>query len=247
MDLVDLLTPSLAAFAAIVAVGLGIQAFRQGRQIRRLEQRLGDMGVAGTSAPLERLAQLQKRMTTSSGAGGRAGDTGRRAATAIAALAVVALVAFGAWWFLLRGDSSGGTTPTTDAVATPTGTTGATTAAAPTANPCAAATALANPADATVTLFNASGVTGAALQRTWPKLQSAGYSQGSITDSPDGRTDLAKSVVMFVKASDRNAACAVAKELKIKRVLRLDGFDETQIGPGTVNVVVMVGLDLANA
>ncbi len=247
MDLVDLLTPSLAAFAAIVAIGLGIQAFRQGRQIRRLEQRLSDVGVAGTSAPLERLAQLQQRMSTSTGAG-PAGDGGRRVAVGAAALAVVALLAVGSWWYLLRDEGSpGGGTSSTEATVTPTGTSGTTTAAAPTANPCVGAKPLANPADATVTLFNASGVTGAALQRTWPKLQSAGYSQGSITDSPDGRTDLARSVVMFVKPADRNAACAVAKELKIKRVLRLDGFDETQIGPGTVNVVVMVGLDLANA
>ncbi len=250
MDLVDLITPALAVFAALVAIGLGVQAFRQGRHIRRLESRLESIGASGTAAPLERLAQLQQRMTTSSGGTGLSADTRTRLLRGLGIAVGVAVVAVGGWfaWQQLSGGDSGGsagaTTPTTPATATGKATT--TTAAAPVAGVCTNVKPVDDPAAVTVSLFNASGVTGAALGTTWPKLQAAGYGQGAIINEPNGTADLAKSSVQYVKRADRPAACAVAKELGYNRVTPLDGYTADQVGGDAVNVLVVVGLDLAN-
>lgn len=253
---VSLLTPALALFAALVAIGLGIQAFRQGRQIRRLERLVNDVGVAGTSAPLERLNQLQQRIATSSGTSGPRALPSDRNPLVLGgvAFAVVALLAAG-WWFFLRdggdGTAPGTTTATTAGSTTPArpgSTTGAATnASAPAGDACGNVQAPADPAAITVTVFNASGVTGAVANKVWPNLQAqGGYSEGTISNPPDGQTDLAKTIVMYVKNADRPAACAVAKNLRLNRAVKLDGYDTTQIGGENVNVVVLVGTDVAN-
>lgn len=144
----------------------------------------------------------------------------------------------------LRGGSAGVTTPTTPGTTTGKATT--TTAAAPVAGVCTNVKPLDDPGAVSVSLFNASGVTGAALGTTWPKLQAAGYGQGAIINEPNGTSDLAKSSVQYVKRADRPAACAVAKELGFNRVIPLDGYTPDQVGGDSVNVLVVVGIDLAN-
>ena len=67
MAWLDLVTPSAAILGLFAAVGLIIVAIRQGRAIRRLEERLARQGEAATPAPLQRIAELQARQKVSSG------------------------------------------------------------------------------------------------------------------------------------------------------------------------------------
>lgn len=252
MEWIDLITPALAAFAALVAIGLGVQAFRQGRHIRRLEQRLEQSGVAGTQAPLERLQQLQQRVSTSSGVRPATGEGTSRIGIAIAAVVALAAIAAGVYWFVLRDTPPANDTPTattTTTARTSSTAKGATTAptttqaAAPQGN-CTNVKPLDDPGLVTVTVFNASGVTGAALNTVWPLLSTAGYTQGMIDNPPDGQSELTTSAVMFVAPADKRAACAVAAELGLQRVSPLDGYTPDQVG-SNANVVVLVGRDLA--
>ncbi len=241
MEWVDILTPSIAVAALLIAVGLGVQAWRQGRTIRRLEDRLAQIGSASVEAPLQRLAELQQRMSTSQG-GHRRLHVSRGAVVGVAAVVLVAVVAGGAWT-LLRGDGGGAT------AASP-GTTdrSTTTASAPPPDPglCKTVRTLDNPGSVFVTVFNASGVTGAAQNRIAPDLTTKGYSLGLVDNPPDNRNDLRRSQVQYVRAADRNAACNVAKDLGLTRVAAVEGYTPDQIGGADINVVVVVGRDLAN-
>lgn len=249
MEWVDLVTPALAVIGVFLGVGLIVQSIRHSRAIRRLEDRLAGTGAAAADAPLQRLQELQQRVTTSTG---RSGGLGGRTPL-IAALAVVGLlvVAGGAWALLLRdsggGDAAGGPTATTaDGTTTGRGTT-----AQPPADPnlCRNVAPLDDNALTTVTIFNASGVEGAARIKVQPEISIKGYTIGQVANPPDGRSDLAATVVQYVDQRDRNAACNVARDLGIRplKVTPLEGFSADQVGGDQVNVVVLVGLDLANA
>ena len=58
MEWLDLVVPSAAILALFGVVALVYVAIRQGRTIRRLEQRLAERGEASVEAPLQRIAEL---------------------------------------------------------------------------------------------------------------------------------------------------------------------------------------------
>lgn len=245
MEWVDLVTPALAVIGVFLGVGLIVQSIRHSRAIRRLEDRLAGAGSAASDAPLQRLQELQQRATTSSG---RSGAGGRGTPwIAIAAVVAVAVIAAGAWAVFLRGgggdDTAGG-----PGVTTPGTTTGKTTSQ-PAADPnlCRNVAPLDDNALTTVTIFNASGVEGAARTRVQPEISIKGYTIGDVANPPDGRSDLQTTVVQYVAQKDRNAACNVARDLRITplKVTPLEGFSPEQVGGDDVNVVVLVGADLA--
>jgi hypothetical protein len=252
VDWIEVLTPSMAVIAVFLAVGLIVQSIRHGRAIRRVEDRLAQVGAAAAETPLERLAQLQGRTTTSQGGIRPAGS---RRTWAIAAAAVVALAVAGAgvWWFAVR--DSGGTTAQAGGGngggagggdGTTTGTTSTT--APPDPGLCRNVPALTDNGLVLTTILNASGVSGAANNVVRPKISAAGYSIGVVGNPPDGRSDLRRTVVHYMTARDRPAACNVAKDLGLRpvRVSQAEGFSADQVGGDGVNVVVLVGTDLAN-
>lgn len=245
MEWVDLVTPALAVIGVFLGVGLIVQSIRHSRAIRRLEDRLAGAGAAAADAPLQRLQELQQRVTTSSG---RTGAGGRTPVVAIAAVVAVVVLAAGAWALFLR-DSGGGDSAGTPGVTTPGTTTGKTTSQ-PAADPnlCKNVAPLDDNALTTVSIFNASGVSGAARTTVQPEISIKGYTIGKVDNPPDGRSDLQTTVVQYVAQKDRNAACNVARDLGIKplKVTPLEGFSADQVGGDQVNVVVLVGLDLAN-
>ena len=243
MAWIDLLTPSAAVLALFFSIALVVQAWRHGRAIRRIEQRLVSNGTAGVDAPLERIAQLQQRITTSQGVrpprslgGGRPGG----AVLGAIAAAVVVLGA-GGWYFLIRDSGSPAKTPP----GTAQGQTSTTDTTPVPANPTQVP---ANPPDVdpgtvTVAVFNASGVDGAALNTVGPKLaQQFGYVLGPITNPPDGRADLKVSVVQWAKGK-KAAAQNVANDLGIEVATPLEGVTPEHINDA--DVLVIVGLDLA--
>jgi hypothetical protein len=171
-----------------------------------------------------------------------------RALVAALAVVVVLAVAAGGAWAVLRGGGDDGTAtpavPGTTGESTGTGAT--TTAPPPDPGLCRSVQTLDNPGVVFVTVFNASGVTGAAQNKISPDLTTKGYSLGLVANPPDNRNDLRRSQVQFVKPADRNAACNVAKDLGLNRVAAVEGYTAEQIGGPDVNVVVVVGRDLAN-
>ncbi len=243
MEWIDLLTPSAAVLALFFSIALVVQAWRHGRAIRRIEQRLISNGTAGADAPLERIVQLQQRITTSEGVRPRRslGAGPPRGVVIGAAAAAVVVLGAGGWYFLIRDSaasgknppgSSQGQTSTTDTTPVPPN---------PTQVP-------ANPPDidpgtVTVAVFNASGVDGAALNTVGPKLeQQFGYVLGKINNPPDGRSDLKISVVQWTKGK-KVAAQNVARDLGIEVATPLEGVTAEQID--NADVLVIVGLDLA--
>ncbi len=64
-----------------------------------------------------------------------------------------------------------------------------------------------------------------------------------VDNPPDGETGRKESVVMYAKGK-KKVAWNVAKNLGVKRAPPLDGFTSAQTGDA--DVVVLVGLDLAN-
>ena len=249
MEWVDLVTPALAVIGVFLGVGLIVQSIRHSRAIRRLEDRLAGTGAAATDAPLQRLQELQQRATTSSGRG--AALSGRTPVIAAAAVIALLVVAGGAWAVFLRdsggGDTSGGPgLTTTNGGATSTGKT----TSAPPADPnlCKSVTPLDDNALTKVTIFNASGIEGAARGKVQTEIGIKGYTVGLVANPPDGRSDLQVTVVQYATPDDRNAACNVARDLGIRplKVTPLEGFSADQIGGDDVNVVVLVGVDIAS-
>jgi hypothetical protein len=241
MDWLELVAPSAAILALFVVIGLVVVAIRQGRAIRRLEERLERVGEAATEAPLQRIAELQARHRVSQGSPGlrRRLRTGTIAgATALVAVAV----AGGLWYLLIRDDGS-----SAQAESPP-----ATTASATDANP-------PRPVDTTrvpdsvpllddkglysIAVFNASGVTGAAGDVVAPALEMEGYRVPVVANPPDGATGRRESVVMWAKGK-RRVAWNVAKDLGIERAPPIDGYTPEQVG--NADAVVLVGLDIAN-
>lgn len=102
---------------------------------------------------------------------------------------------------------------------------------------------LVDKAQYTVAIFNATDVNGAAGEKTRPRIELAGYSIGTIGDSPDGRQDLQRSVVMWPPGK-QEVAWNVAKDLGVSLAPALDGFTEAEVG--SADAIVFVGFDLAN-
>jgi LytR cell envelope-related transcriptional attenuator len=248
MAWLDLVTPSAAILGLFAAVGLIIVAIRQGRAIRRLEERLARQGEAATPAPLQRIAELQARQKVSSGTPSLERQMRMVGAIVLAALVIVLAIG-GIWYLFVRGDGNSGATAQEPAAATSTSTTGT----APTPPNPADSTlvpsdvpSLSDPSQYTVAVFNASGVTGIARTVVAPALQNEGFEVPTslVTNPPDGATDRAQSVVMWTKGNKR-VAWNVAKVLGIKRAPPLDGYTPAQVGNAAA--IVLVGKDLAPA
>lgn len=241
MDWVDLVAPSAAILSLFGVVALVVVAIRQGRHIRRLEDRLARGGDAAEEAPLQRIAELQARHAVSQGVTPRPGRDQLRTLGVLGLVALALLVGIGGVWYLfVRDDGSGAATADAPAAGT-----------TPTT-----ATAPVEPVDTTlvpdevppvadktlyrVAVFNASGIQGAAGEVIAPQLQNEGWTTEPIANAPSTRDE---SVVMFTSGK-RRVAWSVAEQLGIERAPPLDGLTPDDIG--NADVVVLVGLDLAN-
>jgi hypothetical protein len=242
MEWLDLVVPSAAILALFGVVALVYVAIRQGRTIRRLEQRLAERGEASVEAPLQRIAELQAREAVSSGRPAYSAQLRTAGIVALAALALLLAIG-GVWYLFVRDDGGGGGQADTPAT---------TTAARPTANPPKPVDQTLVPDDVpalpdksiyTVAVLNASGVSGAAGDITAPRLEREGWNVPPelIDNAPDaGRQE---SVVMFTRGK-RKVAWNVAKDLGLKRAPPVDGLSPDQYGDA--DVIVLVGLDIAN-
>lgn len=236
----DLIAPGAGILALFGVVGLVVQAIRQGRAIRRLEERLREGGVSAAEASLERLRALQTRADISTGV--PRGPRWRPGPGLVAGAVAVVLLA-GGWFAFLRDadDSASADGAGTSTAQTTTGTSTPTTTA-PSDRVPAEVPPLASKAQFTIAVLNASGISGAAA-RLQGALLSEGYSGGLVGDSPDGRTDLPRSVVLWTSGR-RDVGLNVAKDLGITRARLLDGITPTQIE--SADAVVLVGLDVGN-
>jgi hypothetical protein len=243
MEWVDLVAPAAAIFSVFVVVGLVVVAIRQGRAIRRLEERLARNGDAAVEASLQRIAELQSRNQTSSGMPSLRGQLRLGAALAVTALVLVA-VAGGVWYLFVRDDGGGSASANTPSATTE--------ASKTTANPPKPVDTTLVPANVppidspslySVAVFNASGVTGAASNVIAPKIELEGYSVPVVDNPPDGASDRRESVVMWSKGN-KKVAWNIAKLLGIRRAPPIDGYTPDQVGDA--DVVVLIGQDIAN-
>ncbi len=241
MEWVDLVAPSAAILSVFGVVALVVVAILQGRRIRRLEQRLAQVGESAVEAPLQRIAELQARHSVSDATPPPDREGQLRTLGAVAMVALVLVAAAGGVWYLFVRDDGG----TATAGVTP----AATTAAQTTANPPEPVdttlvpdqvTPLPDRSIYTVAVFNASGIQGAAGEVIAPRLQNEGWTTGTVANAPSTRDE---SVVMFTGGKKR-VAQNVAKDLDIARTPPIDGLTPDEIG--NADVVVLVGLDLAN-
>jgi LytR cell envelope-related transcriptional attenuator len=244
VEWLDFVVPSVAILALFAAVGLIVVVIRQGRAIRRLEERLARSGDAAVEAPLQRIAELQARHATS--AGSPSVERQLRMGAVIGVVALVLVAAIGGVWYLFIRDDNGS-------------------AAADTGRPAAQQAEAGEPAPApaapvdqslvpdevpqidksahTVAVFNSSGIDGVANDVVAPALENEGYQVPLVDNPPDGDTDRRQSVVMYSQGN-RRAAQNVARDLGIERAPPLDGYTSEQVGDA--DVVVLVGLDIAN-
>jgi LytR cell envelope-related transcriptional attenuator len=248
MDWVDILVPGAAILALFGVVALVIQSIRQGRAIRRVEERAAVGGGAATEVPMKRLMELQARIEGRKPPAAAAGepsagpDVRRRVVIVVSSLLVLALAGGGAWYLFVRDDGGGSTAAAQgDGATTTTAPVRPQPAAAVSGRVPASVPPIDNKAAYTVAVFNASGITGAAGQKIAPRVTQAGYNLGPVDNAQ--AQDPTKSVVMWAKGK-RNVAWNVAKDLGIKKATPLDGGFSAQ-GLGSVDVVVVVGLDLA--
>lgn len=241
MDWVSILVPGAGILALFGVVGLVAVAIRQGRLIRRLETRLAERGEAAVEAPLQRIAELQARERVSSGLPPFSGQVRTFGVIALICIALAA-AAGGVWYLFIRGDASSGATAARAGNVAATGT-----AANPpkpvdqTIVPARVPT-IANKSTYSLAVFNAAGVSGAA-STVGNTLTGDGWSVPLVSNEPTGATGRRESVVMFTKGK-RQVAWAVAKSLGIKRAPPVDGYTPKQYG--NADVIVLVGLDLAN-
>lgn len=243
MAWLDLVVPSAAILALFGVVALVVVAVLQGRKVRRLEDRLARTGEAAEDAPLQRIAELQARHAVSSGTPGAGGSLRTAGVVGLVALALIAAIG-GVWYLFVRDDGGGGTQADTPASTASTGT-------APAEPPTPVDTTVvpenvapvADPSIYTVAVFNATGIAGAAGDVVAPRLTNEGWSVPLIANEPNAVTGLKESVVMYSRGK-RRVAQNVAKDLGVTRAPPLDGYTAEQIG--NADVVVVVGLDLAN-
>jgi hypothetical protein len=243
MAWLDLVVPSAAILALFGVVALVVVAVLQGRKVRHLEDRLARSGEAAEEAPLQRIAELQARHAVSSGTPGAGGSLRMAGVVGLVALALVAAIG-GVWYLFVRDDGGGGTQADTPATTASTSTT-------PAEPPTPVDTTLVpdevvpvpDRSIYTIAVFNATGIAGAAGDVVAPRLTNEGWSVPLIANEPNAVTGLKESVVMFSRGK-RRVAQNVAKDLGVTRAPPLDGYTAEQIG--NADVVVVVGLDLAN-
>jgi LytR cell envelope-related transcriptional attenuator len=243
VEWLDLVVPTVAILAAFAAIGLIVTAIRQGRAIRRLEERLARTGDAAVDAPLQRIADLQARHATSSS---RSPDIQRQvrmgAVIGVTALVLIAAGA-GVWYLFVRDDGGSASADSSPPAAAQQA--GQKAPAAPPPDQAAV------PEDVpqidkgahTVAVFNASGIDGVAGDIVAPALENEGYQVPLVANPPDGDSDRQKSVVMYSQGQ-RKAAQNVAKDLGVTRAPPLDGYTDDQVGDA--DVIVLVGMDIAN-
>lgn len=239
MDLnLSLITPVVATVAIFAVIALTVMLVRQGRALRRLDERVVDREGLAARASLERLAQLRARPSVGNGRfapalpapaanrsrGGRLAGTG---------LALVAVAGGAAWWISSRGGEE-----TVAPVATPRVTpTGA--LECPETLPSLARTGF------TVAVLNGSGIGGAAGSILAPRLRGIGYIVPSELIKNADRSDIQQSVVMFAPGQ-KNLACLLMSDLPVKaKLARLDGVRGE--GLSGADAAVVVGKDLAIA
>lgn len=243
MEWLDLVVPSVAILALFAAVGLIVVAIRQGRAIRRLEERLARSGDAAVEAPLQRIADLQARHTTSAGAPSVERQLRIGAVVGVTALILVAAIG-GVWYLFIRDDNGSASADTGPAVTTQQSEEGQAPAPPPVDQSLVPDEAPQIDKSAhTVAVFNSSGIDGVAGDIVAPALENEGYQVPLVANPPDGDTDRGASVVMYTRGN-RKAAQNVAKDLGIERAPPLDGYTEEQVSDA--DVVVLVGLDIAN-
>jgi hypothetical protein len=244
MDWLELVGPSAAILALFGVVALIVAVIRQGRTVRRLEERLERTGDAAVQAPLQRIAELQARHQVSEGRPSL--HTQMRTGAIVLVCALVLIAAAGGVWYLFVRDEGGAAT----GEATP-GRTTTTATSGTTANPPrpvdstlvpATVPPIADTSIYSVAVFNASGVTGAAGDVIAPALENEGYQVPVVDNPPDGASDRRESVVMWSKGK-RRVAWNIAKFLGIKRAPPIDGYTPEQVG--NADVVVLVGQDIA--
>lgn len=245
MEWLDLVVPSAAILALFGVVALVVVAIRQGRAIRRLEERLARSGDAAVDAPLQRIAELQARQRVSEGAI----SSGQLRTAGVVALVAIALVAAigGVWYLFLKdGDSASASSDSTALPAGASNGTPTTTVPKPVDSTLVPADppVLADKSAYTVAVFNASGVSGAAADVIAPELTNEGWTVSKVDNPPDGETGRTQSVVMYAKGK-QDVAQNVAKVLGIKRAPPLDGYTSAQTGDA--DVVVLVGTDIADS
>ncbi len=243
MEWLDLVVPSAAILALFGVVALVYVAIRQGRIIRRLEQRLADRGEASMEAPLQRIAELQAREAVSSGRPAYSAQLRTAGIVALGALALLLAIG-GIWYLFVRDDGGSSASGDTPAMTTTVNRT--------TANPPKPVDQTIVPDNVppitdksiyTVQVFNASGVPGAAGDVIAPRLQGEGWNVPPAANEPNGETGRRESVVMYTRGK-RNVAWNVAKDLDIKRAPPVDGYTSDQYGDA--DVIVLVGTDIAN-
>lgn len=257
MEWLDLVVPSAAILSLFGVVALVVVAIRQGRAIRRLEDRLARSGNAAEDASLQRIAELQARQRVSQGVSSTTGASSSTSSSAASSsgqlrtLGVVALVAIalfaavgGVWYLFLKGGDSASASSDTPAAATGSTTTGAVTKPVDSTLVPADVPSLADKSAYTVAVFNASGVSGAAADVIAPELTNEGWTVTKVDNPPDGETGRTQSVVMYAKGK-QDVAQNVAKTLGIKRAPPLDGYTSAQTGDA--DVVVLVGTDIAQS
>lgn len=241
MDWLELVAPSAAILSLFGVVALLVVAFRQGRHIRSLEDRLGRAGDAAEQASLQRIAELQARQGVSQGTPSQ--GNGMRLAATVAAIAVVLLVGIGSVWYVFVRDD-GGTDPAASGGGTTTEERGATTPAEPVDTTLVPDSVPVVPDKSiySVAVFNASGQAGYAGDVAGPALVNEGWSVPVIDNPPDGTSDLQESVVMWTRGK-RKVAWSVAETLGIKRAPPLEGLTPDQFE--NADVVVLIGRDIA--
>ena len=245
MEWLDLVVPSAAILALFGVVALVVVAIRQGRAIRRLEERLARSGDAAVDAPLQRIAELQARQRVSEGGGVSSGQLRTAGVVALVAIALVAAIG-GVWYLFLKdGDSASASSDSTTLPAGASNGTPTTTVPKPVNSTLVPADppVLADKSAYTVAVFNASGVSGAAADVIAPELTNEGWTVSKVDNPPDGETGRTQSVVMYAKGK-QDVAQNVAKALGIRRAPPLDGYTSAQTGDA--DVVVLVGTDIAN-
>lgn len=242
MEWLDLVVPSVAILACFAAVGLIVTAIRQGRAIRRLEERLAQSGDAAVEAPLQRIADLQARHATSTKGPGIERRLRIGAVVGVSALVLVAAVG-GVWYLFIRDDNGSASADTGPAATTQQQTQAAPAAPPPDQSLVPDEVPQIDKSSHTVAVFNASGIDGVAGDIVAPALVNEGYQVPLVANPPNGDTDRQASVVMYTRGN-RPAGQNVASDLGVKRAPLLDGLTEEQVGDA--DVVVLVGLDIAN-
>jgi hypothetical protein len=243
VEWLDLVVPSVAILAFFAVIGLIVTAVRQGRAIRRLEERLARTGDAAVEAPLQRIADLQARHAPSSGSPDIQRQLRFGAVIGVSALVLVALI--GGIWYLFIRDDNGSASADTGRPAASTQQQQQTAPAAPPPDQALVPDEVPqiDKSAHTVAVFNASGIDGVAGDLVAPALENEGYQVPLVANPPDGDTDRQRTVVMY-SPNQRRAAQNVASDLGVARAPPLDGYTPDQVGDA--DVIVLVGLDIAN-